>query len=381
MRRPCGVEWNIRSLPLIEPKSQLAYFHATYRDFPQPDPGNDLVLLDTRDAEGAKEWSGSFVGTSFIFSHNANLNTLEGDPRFFFDDSLTPQAQGTGTEEWGGGGDYWGGSNMTLAFVGHPVGARKPETAVSEEDKIESAYRFLLADLMPFGKNAVIHLEHGGINESTEHYETIAYWYGLPSPSLIMTDQLQIGDPASEHAHRYTSPQATAPYAISSRYEWGVDTLQGKQIFPEQQDRGRTTKGTSEFRLRIRPDNLGVILRRKLDYSFADQRAEVYIADPSKASWKLAGTWYLAGSNTCVYSNPKAELGATEHNVETSNRKFRDDEFLIPLGLTQGRKAIWVRVKFTPVNRPLFPGYPVGERAWNEIKYSAYSFVTPKISR
>ncbi len=52
------------------------------------------------------------------------MRTLEGDPRFFFDDSLTPQAQGTGTEEWGGGGDYWGGLNMTLPFAGHPVGAR-----------------------------------------------------------------------------------------------------------------------------------------------------------------------------------------------------------------------------------------------------------------
>jgi hypothetical protein len=149
-------------------------------------------------------------------------------------------------------------------------------------------------------------------------------------------------------------------------------------IYPEQEDRGRTTKGTSEFRLHLRPDNLGVLLRRKLDYSFADQRAEVYIADQSKSTWELAGIWYLAGSNTCVYSNPKQELGATEHKVETSNRKFRDDEFLISRNLTQGRKAIWVRIKFTPVNRPLFPGYPVGERAWSEIKYSAYCFVTPK---
>ena len=49
------------------------------------------------------------------------------------------------------------------------------------EDKIESAYRFLLADLMPFGKNARIRLEHGGTDQSTEHYETVTYWYGLPS--------------------------------------------------------------------------------------------------------------------------------------------------------------------------------------------------------
>ena len=373
-----GVTWEVRSMPLQGPTNQLAYFHATYRDIPQPTPGEDMVLLDTRDAEGAKEWSGSFVGTSFIFSHNANLETLEGDPRFFFDDSLTPQAQGTGTEEWGGGGDYWGGLNMSLPFVGHPVGARTAQVAANDQDKIESAYRFLLADLMPFGKNAVIRLEHGGRNQSTEHYQTIAYWYGLPSPSLMETDRLQIGDTAAERAHGYSSPQASAPYTISSRYEWGVDTLNGKVIYPEEQDRGRTTKGTSEFRLRLRPDNLGVLLRRKLDYSFPDQRAEVYIADRPNSEWKLAGIWYLAGSNTCVYSNPKDELGATEHNVETSNRRFRDDEFLISRALTRGRKTIWVRIKFTPVNRPLFPGYPIGDRAWSEIKYTAYCFTTPK---
>jgi hypothetical protein len=336
-----------------------------------------MVLLDSRKTEGATNWSGNFVGTSFIFSHDADLRTLEGDPRFFFDDSLTPQAQGTGTEEWGGGGDYWGGLNMTLAFVGHPVGARTVKSAVNDQDKIESAYRFLLADMMPFGKNAVIRLEHGGMNESTQHYETIAYWYGLPSPSLVETDQLQIGNASDERSHGYYSPQASEPYTITSRYEWGVDTLNGKEIYPAEQDKGRTTKGTSEFKLRLNADNLGVLLRRKLDYSFADQRAEVYIADKSKSNWKLAGTWYLAGSNTCVYSNPKEELGATQHIVETSNRRFRDDEFLISRELTQGRKTIWVRIKFTPVNRSLFPGYPVGERAWSEIKYTAYSFVRP----
>jgi hypothetical protein len=303
---------------------------------------------------------------------------LEGDPRFFFDDSLTPQAQGTGTEEWAGGGDYWGGLNMTLPFVGHPVGARSSQLAVNEKDKIESAYRFLLADLMPFGKNAVIRLEHGGTDESTEHYETVTYWYGLPSPSLAETDVLQIGDTASEKKHGYSSPQASAPYTITSRYEWGVDTLEGKEIYPAETDRGRTTKGISEFRLQLRPDNFGVLLRRKLDYSFPNQRAEIYVADAPDSDWKLAGTWYLAGSNTCVYSNPKDELGATQHIVETSNRRFRDDEFLIASGLTHGRKAIWIRVKFAPVDRPLFPGYPPSRQAWSEIRYTVYCFVLPR---
>ena len=132
------IHWSARCQPFRDPPQHVGYFHATYRDHPNPERGKDLVLLDTRETEGSGEWSGSFVGTSFIFSDRASLPTLEGDPRFFFDDSQTPQAQGTGTEEWGGGGDYWGGATMTLPFAGHPTGARDLKSAKTDEDKIES---------------------------------------------------------------------------------------------------------------------------------------------------------------------------------------------------------------------------------------------------
>jgi hypothetical protein len=378
-----GVRWSVRHVPYKDPPNHVAYFHATYADHPSPELGRDLVLLDTRKTEGSADWSGHLVGTSFIFSHRAELTTLEGDPRFFFDDSLTPQAQGTGTEEWGGGGDYWGGRNMTLPFAGHPVGARNAKEVRDNEDKIESAYRFLLADLMPFGRNARICLEHGGTNESTEHYETVTYWYGSPGASLRRTDELHVGDADSEKAHRYHSPDASA-HEITSRYEWGVDHVRGREVYPAHTDRGRTTRGTSEFTLRLEPKNFGVLLRRKLDYAYPNQRAEVFVADASRGQegraleWKPAGVWYLAGSNTCVYSNPKEELGATRHEVQTSNRRFRDDEFLLPRDLTEGRTAIRVRVVFTPVKRPLFPGRALPELAWNEIRYTAYCWVMPE---
>jgi hypothetical protein len=375
------IQFLVRESDYTGPANHVGYFHATYRDHPRPEIGRDLVLLDTRDTEGGGDWSGSFVGTSFIFSHNASLGTLEGDPRFYFDDSNSPQAQGTGTEEWAGGGDYWGGRNMTLPFAGHPAGAKSPAEAKDDFDKIESGYRFLLADLMPFGKNARITLEHGGTNESVEHYETLTYWYGLPGASLVKTDSLQIGDAQSEKAHRYNSPQASAPYEIESRYEWGVDKLKGREVFPASRDRGRTTTTSSEFAIKLRPDNLGVLLRRKLDYSYANQRAEVLISAASDAAgppdWKPAGVWYLAGSNTCVYSNPKEELGATQHIMQTSNRRFREDEFLVPVALTKGRSAVRVMVKFTPVARKLFPGGPDMTNAWSEMRYDAYCFVMP----
>ena len=550
------VHWSVRHHPFKDPPNHVGYFHATYRDHPSPEPGRDLVLLDTRETEGGGDWTGSFVGTSFIFSHRNYLGTLEGDPRFFFDDSLTPQAYGTGTEEWGGGGDYWGGRNMTLPLAGHPVGARNLQEAQNAEDQIHSAYRYLLADLMPFGRNAIIRLEHGGHNESTEHYKTVTFWYGLPGASLVKTDELKVGHVESERAHRYHSPDASAPSEITSRYEWGVDTMRGFDrpvanpehaaefefeaeagvtyriwvrgrglrpdnlsdafwmqfneeigtaelgaghnhdkgfgnwldefpagttawssalpqeppqtvtfansgrqrlriqprhgghrveqiwlsrtqatcpatnqvaqssgrgeivleatdaknlrggvrsvsdvkgagqaleigganemvVYPPHTDVGRKTRTFSEFTLKIEPRNYGVMLRRKLDYSFPNQRAEVFVADGAKASklaetdWQRAGVWYLAGGNTCVYSDPRGELGATLHNVQTSNRRFRDDEFLVPRALTEGRSAIRVRVKFTPVERPLFSGHPLPELAWSEIRYDAYCFVLP----
>jgi hypothetical protein len=278
---------------------------------------------------------------------------------------------------------------MTQAFVGHPVGARSAQSATGAEDRIESAYRFLLGDLMPFGRRALIRLEHGGEDDSNEHYETVTYWYGLPAASLIRTDELAVGDARSERRHHYASPSASAPYEIRSRYEWGPDTLNGMEIYPASTDRGRSMSGQSEFTLQIAPHNLGVMLRRKLDYAFPNQRAEVFVADSGQpqAHWQSAGVWYLAGSNTTVFSfgglqhgghwGPEHELGPTDHLVQSSNRRFRDDEFLIPRALTQGRSALRLRIRFTPVSTPLFPGRAPPPLAWSEIRYSAYSYVLP----
>lgn len=375
-----GLRWNVRYEPYTGPANWVGNFHATYVDHGLPTPGKDLVLLDTTKTEGGGNWCGSFVGTSFIFSDQAVLNTLEGDPRFFFDDSQTPQGQGTGTEEWGGGGDYWGGRNMTLPFAGHPVGCKSPKDARDEADKIESAYRFLLADLFPFGKNARIQLEHGGTNNSTEHYRTVTYWYGIHQACLVQTDALHVGDPVDEQKHCYSSPQASAVQTVTSRYELGVDHVGDQEIYPESTDTGRFTKGVSIFTLKLDPKNIGVMLRRKLDYSFPNQCAKVYISDNRpNAPWRDAGLWYTAGSNTCICSNPKGELGATEHNVQTSNRRWRDDEFLLPRSLTERRSSIRVKVVFVPKNIPLYPGQPLPEQAWSEFRYAAYCYVMPTL--
>jgi hypothetical protein len=253
---------------------------------------------------------------------------------------------------------------------------------MAPEDEIESAYRFLIADAFPFGRNAKIQLEHGGMDDSTDHYQSVTYWYGLPSACLALTDSFHVSDAADEAAHDYTSPGAQGIDTLTSRYEWGVDTLDGMQIYPATTDTGRHTTGTSELTLAIRPDNFGVLLRRKLDYGYPDQRALVFVADKAPgASFVLAGTWYLAGSNSSAFVDAPTETGVVAPTLETSDRRWRDDEFLLPSALTSGRDHIRVQLVFAPRSpeAPVAPGASPAPRAWSEYRYTAYSYVLPSL--
>lgn len=392
-----GIACEVRTVPYRDEANEVGYFHATYSDHPRPTIGKDVVFLDTDVVEGGGPWSGNFVGMSWIFSRDGVLETLEGDPRFFFDGSRTPQAWGTGTEEWGGGGDYWGGRNMTIPLAGHPVGKQRGKHE-SERDLVNSAYRFLVADLFPFGNRAIIGLEHGGGNTSQQHYSGVVYWYGAPAATLDCTDEVNVCHEADAAAHDYRSPTAEAPYSLVSRYEWGADTNApgwwhadpksshgSRQFYPAVEDLVRVMRGTSEFTLKIDPENLGVMLRRKFDYQYPNQRAKVYVgASGDEGDWQYVGEWYTAGSNTCVHSRPQggnfseAELAPTEHNVITSNRRWREEEFLIANKYTSGRDRLRIRIEFVPDDRPLYPGHPFPvENAWSESRYWAFCYRMP----
>lgn len=378
-----GVRWEIRTVDFTGPVNSAAYFHATYSDTPSPEQGRDIVFLDTANTEGGGLWSGSFVGMSWIFSRRGYLATLEGDPRFFFDDSSTPQGWGTGTEEWGGGGDYWGGRNMTIPFAGHPVGTEAAK-AKGKMDLLNSAYRFLIADIFPFGRRAVIGLEHGGQNDSKEHYSGVVYWYGIDSPTLVLTDELNVCDKEDIKKHDYDSPTAGEPYTLVSRYEWGPDHRNGRMYFAAEEDNARTMNGVTRFKVTLNPKNLGVMLRRKFDYIYPNQHAKVWVRPcATESNWQYVGQWYTAGSNTCVYSYPRegGELGATEHHAITGNRRWRQEEFLISRRLTEGVKRLEIKIEFVPETRELFPGHPFeGESVWSESRYWVYCYKMPKVT-
>ncbi|MCC6493152.1 MAG: hypothetical protein IT424_09030, partial [Pirellulales bacterium] len=227
-----------------------------------------------------------------------------------------------------------------------------------------------------------------------EHYRGVVYWYGSPRATLVLTDELNVCDPADADRHHYRSPTAEPPYTLVSRYELGPDAgaaawwnqgaaaAAASQFVPAEEDLARIMRGTSEFALQLDPANQGVLLRRKFDYQYPNQRAKVYVKPfDADAAWQYVGDWYAAGSNTCVHSRPPganfsaAELAPTEHNVITSNRRWREEEFLIARQFTRGVDRLAVRIEHVPDDRPLFPSHPFPEKnAWSESRYWAYCY-------
>ncbi len=52
-----SIDYELRYEPLKTSPEHSSYFHATYKDIPSPEPGKDLVYLDTKGIEGHDEWS------------------------------------------------------------------------------------------------------------------------------------------------------------------------------------------------------------------------------------------------------------------------------------------------------------------------------------
>jgi len=103
--------------------------------------------------------------------------------------------------------------------------------------------------------------------------------------------------------------------------------------------------------------------------------------------WEHAGTWYTAGGNPAVFGDPlglpkdqvqgNPETAPPSHIPWASNRRWREDEFMLPRRLTEKRSTIRVKCEFEPVGLPLFPGQPKPQEAWTEFRYWTYCFVAP----
>ena len=296
-----AIGYQIQYQPFAGDFARVGYLTTQYTTTTHGPFGHDIPVLY---AAG----SGKFVGVTASYTGGLSRSYLEGDERIYVDGSRSPAFYGTGTEDFFNGGYYFNHGPYSQPLTGntaHVVAGGADQTA---------AYRFFVQDAIPFRRRLVVTLQHGPYDNTTDTSASmLAYYYQRPSVQSRLTDTLNVGNAASERAHRY---QVTGQaWHRISRY-----TYPGTADSTVITDTGRGYRGHSQFTLAITRGNQGVDLRRRYDAGVAGQKAHVYVGG------QLAGTWYVAGGN------PYHRRG--------------DTDFLIPAALTAGKRTITVRIQY-----------------------------------
>jgi hypothetical protein len=284
---------------LTYPNGHAGYFCA--KRTRARDPGHGL--FNTAFEENGR---GQVVGLSFYSTQYA----MDGDEFTYIDGSRTPQIHGDGTEDdhnQGYGGDayqkpLWGG--LVNGY--------------------QTAYRLYYNDSYVFNQHILINYEfsrEGGHDDGGETDAVVYYYKAGSAGHLLLTDQLDVGNPAAEAAHHYSVTGQTWAGVRRSSY----DGYERDYEYDSCQDEGRAFNGDSDFTVAISPMNQGVELRRRLFRSGnGQQRAFVYVdgVRVDERPWDI-----------CTSSSAPAYQG------------WYDADFEIPAAYTQGRHQLHLRVQ------------------------------------
>jgi D-arabinan exo alpha-(1,3)/(1,5)-arabinofuranosidase (non-reducing end) len=292
-----------RNAAALGPHGDLGYFHATARRGPV-EPDRDWTVLD---AQGR----GKFLGVVQTmrgerFDSLTQRGYLEGDERVHVDGSRSPQLHGTGTEDFYEGAWYFAydtfsnPQNGNTAFEVQELGCAHV---------CDSVFRLMIGDAVPFGSSLRFGIEHGAANEWPATYGSTAFWYGREGPALASIDVLDVGDEASERAHRYTADPAGERTVLTSAFEGDDDDIQVTEDV-------RATTGRISFELAVDRHNRGVVLRRMSDQRVGYQAARVLV------DGRDAGLWRQPLAN--------------------ETQRWLEDDFQLPPALTAGRRSLTI---------------------------------------
>jgi len=272
--------------------------------------------------------SGWYVGTvhSMMKQHYC-----EGNEHFYVDGAISPQINGTGSEDYYLA-CFWPNNDFDTPF-GCVVGDIRNEGGGLEENAYEvpSCYsRFHLEAPIPFYSGLVAKIQHGGFSNIISQYRSLSYVYLNAESRLTQTDYIDVGDSGSESMHQYQSNQSKITNGLSLKPE-------GDFSESSISENGRYhTGGTITFRVAVNPENRGVRLRRLLDQKVGVQKAEVFV------DGQAAGTWYWGCENEYL-------------------RAYEQD-FDIPQDLTRGRSTLRIRLvvdgNFSDLNYTVFAFNP-----------------------
>jgi hypothetical protein len=175
------VDW--RKLPSLPPST--AYFHALYRQALPAAAGKPYEVLSV-------QGRGHYAGTVMSVIQTAAGWFGEGDDLIYVDGEKTASIQGTGTEDYFN--DAWSLREAQGLYTGVPVAEGTDVGARM------TAYRWHLADPIPFTRSFRFDFEHAGwtynpdgtvrsaFEERPDLFSSVAFWYqdgiarGLPEP-------------------------------------------------------------------------------------------------------------------------------------------------------------------------------------------------------
>jgi hypothetical protein len=313
----CVLEYKPASV-LAYPAGQAGYFRAK-RTLAR-DPGRGL--FNTVFEESGR---GHVVGISFYSTRYA----MDGDEFTYLDGSRTPQIHGDGTEDDHNQG--YGGAAYQKPLWGGLVNG------------YQSAYRLYYNDPYIFNQHIKINYEfsrEGGRDYGGETDVAVYYYKAASAGHLALTDQLDVGDPASEAAHHYSITGQT--WAGTRRS--GYDGYERDYEYDSCQDDGRAFAGCSEFTAAISPANHGVKLRRRLFRSGNGRQCALVYVDGVPVSER---PW-----DVCTFSSAPSYQG------------WFDADFEIPAAYTQGKRKLRLKVQ----------NAGGGKSEINEFYYWVYSY-------
>ncbi|MGD8452745.1 MAG: DUF2961 domain-containing protein [Phycisphaerae bacterium] len=279
------------------------YFTTLYRAG-ETTYGRDWLLYES-------PGTGWFVG---VVQSMQNGHYCEGDEHFYIDGAISPQINGTGSEDYFLS-CFWPNLLWCSPFAccaddiyiqggGHIFGAYR----------IPSAYaRFHLEAPIPFQAGIDARIQHGGLSQLRSDYRSLAFCYLRRRPAMQQTDFLDVSNTASERAHQYECTPPATVVDLEARPE-------GAYFHTSLAGRGRRHEAGASicFTVAVSPDNNGVRLRRRLDQGSPCQAADVYV------DGRLAGTWY--------------------HGYHNEHLRWYDADFDLPVELTRDRQSLAIRL-------------------------------------
>jgi hypothetical protein len=327
-------------------KLEASYVPATVREYPRRRCGYFFAKRTIDVSPPGALWSQAFQARGhgkvmgiMMYSHNYDM---DGDELTYIDGAKTPQIHGDGTEDDHNQG--WGGYAVQRPCWGGLVSG------------FQGGYRLYLNEPYLFNREIAINYEHSLCAHIRQGQKTdCIVWYYLRDPAqcnLSLTDELDVGDVASEKAHQYAVTQPTWSGETASAYQ----ACEQGTPYPVT-DRGRAFVGASTFTVNINPNNEGVKLRRRLNRNLANvQEAKV-----SVDGREIGDTpWYFCD----LPAPPQAA--------------FADTDFEIPAACTQGKSRISITVRHVKaVNAASSTTAPAGALhtlGCNEYYYWVYSY-------